>query len=109
MTQSLVMGYQSRAILRPEKSPQTAMTPNMLNTADPTMVPMPRSLSATKVLITFVKNSGELVPENRFYQSEIRISKNKVIKVSHKRKIKINSFNIPHITKNFRRKRNYIF
>ena len=39
------------------------MTPKMLKTALPTMVPMPRSLLVTKVPIMLVKNSGALVPE----------------------------------------------
>ncbi len=62
--QSLVIGYQSMGTLWPVKSPQTAMTPKMLKTALPTIVPMPRSLSVTNVPMMFAKNSGELVPGN---------------------------------------------
>jgi len=38
------------------------MTPNMLKTAVPTIVPIPKSVSVMKVPMTLVKNSGELVP-----------------------------------------------
>lgn len=54
--------YQSSGIFLPLNMPQTAMTPKMLKTADPTMVPMPRSLLVMKVPMTLAKNSGELVP-----------------------------------------------
>ena len=65
--QSLVMGYQSMGTLCPVNKPQTAMTPKMLKTALPTIVPIPRSLSVTKVPMMLVKNSGELVPKLRKY------------------------------------------
>ena len=61
--QSREMGYQSKATFWPPKIPQTDMTPKMLNTALPTMVPIPKSLLVTKVPIMFVKSSGALVPE----------------------------------------------
>ena len=38
------------------------MTPNMLNTALPTIVPIPRSVWVTKVPMMLVKNSGDDVP-----------------------------------------------
>jgi len=50
-------------ILCPVQRPQTAMTPKILKTALPSIVPMPRSLSVTKVPIMLAKNSGELVPK----------------------------------------------
>lgn len=40
------------------KSPQQAGTANTLNTAEPTMVPTPRSPSVTKVPTQFINNSG---------------------------------------------------
>ncbi len=62
LSRSASILYQSNLTFLPEKSPQTAITPNMLKTAEPTIVPMPKSLSVTNVPITLVKNSGELVP-----------------------------------------------
>lgn len=41
-----------------ENRPQQAGTANMLNTADPTMVPTPRSPSVTKVPTELINNSG---------------------------------------------------
>jgi phosphoribosylcarboxyaminoimidazole (NCAIR) mutase len=48
----------------PHQTNKQTMTPKMLKTADPTMVPMPKSVSVTKVPITLAKNSGLLVPVN---------------------------------------------
>lgn len=39
------------------------MTPKMLNTALPTIVPIPKSLLVTKVPMILVNNSGALVPK----------------------------------------------
>ncbi len=58
------MGYQSIETACPVQRPQTAITPKILNTALPKIVPIPRSLSVTKVPMMFAKNSGELVPAN---------------------------------------------
>ena len=63
--QSREMGYQSRATFWPPNIPQTEITPKMLNTALPTMVPIPKSLLVTKVPIMFVKSSGALVPAKK--------------------------------------------
>ena len=63
--QSRVMGYQSKGIFWPLNNPQTEITPNMLNTALPTIVPMPKSLLVTKVPIILVNSSGALVPIDR--------------------------------------------
>ena len=51
------------------KRPHTLITPKMLKTALPTMVPIPRSLLVTKVPIILVKNSGALVPVMTNYKS----------------------------------------
>ena len=58
-----IFTYQSNLMFLPPKSPQTEITPKMLKTAEPTMVPMPKSFLVTKVPITLAKNSGELVPK----------------------------------------------
>ena len=51
------------------KRPHTLITPKMLKTALPTMVPIPRSLLVTKVPIILVKNSGALVPVMTSYKT----------------------------------------
>ena len=51
------------------KRPHTLITPKMLKTALPTMVPIPRSLLVTKVPIILVKNSGALVPVMKSYET----------------------------------------
>ena len=57
-----MIGYQWRGIFLPANMPHTEMTPKMLKTALPTMVPMPRSVWVTKVPMMLVKNSGDDVP-----------------------------------------------
>uniref|UniRef100_A0A1A9ZGN0 Uncharacterized protein n=1 Tax=Glossina pallidipes TaxID=7398 RepID=A0A1A9ZGN0_GLOPL len=52
------LGSSSTQITIPAPIPQQAATANILNTAEPTIVPTPISPSVMKVPITFTNNSG---------------------------------------------------
>ncbi len=53
--------------MKPAVRPQTAITA-ILNTAEPTMVPIPRSFFVTKVPIKFEHSSGAVVAKTQEYE-----------------------------------------